>query len=187
MLIFPSPSKGDLCDEVQLLYRTPRTSQQACGADCLYVCLRALGNQDVDLLTLEKELQIGPKGVNLGTLAATFEKHGVKATAVKLNPEHLTDLGQPMVLHVNGIHYILLLRIDGNDLVIFDNQVGLMQCTQNYFSKAYKWDGTGLMIGFPSPSSALALYGAWSSLGIGLVVALLLIPRIRSFRNPSGP
>lgn len=182
-LVYQSIGHADFCDEAQLVYKAPGTSQQACGVDSLYVCLRTLGVADVDLLTLENELQVGPKGVSFAALATACEKRSVKATAVRLNPNDLRDFGQPMILHVGGIHYVSLLCVHGDELFVFDNQVGLIRCTKNWFSKSYKWDGTALIIGFPSPSTALALYGGWISIALGLVAGMLLIARIALFRK----
>ncbi len=82
----------------------------------------------------------------------------------------------PMVLHVNGNHFLALLGTEEGRLVLFDNRVGLLDCTPEWFSQRYRWDGIALAVGTPSPSLLFAVYGPGLLLlacGIGLFAVFL--------------
>ncbi len=166
VICLPAAALGD-CEDVHVLYRTPRTSEQACGVDSLYVCLAQAGAQNLDLKSLESQVSLGPKGVSLEVLAGVCESAGVHAMAARMDPGNLRDFGNPMILHVNGNHYIALLRCDGDNVVVFDNAVGLVEYPQGMFLSSYNWDGTALIIGQPSPSQLYGVYGGRAILALG--------------------
>jgi hypothetical protein len=158
-LLAPAFARAQICDRVQFVHRTPRTSEQQCGVDSLYVCLLAAGITSMDLKALEKDLSPGPKGVTVEGLLTECDKRGVMAIAARMNPKRIPDYGNPMILHVNGSHFIALLETQGDDLLVFDNAYGLLRIPRDLWSSIYSWDGTGVIVGFPTPFECVGLYG----------------------------
>jgi prepilin-type N-terminal cleavage/methylation domain-containing protein/prepilin-type processing-associated H-X9-DG protein len=108
---------------------------------------------------LERQLPPGPLGVSLDALSEACRSVSVYSTALRMSPAKVRYLGNPMILHVNGSHYIAVLGEEGDRLLIFDNSAGLVDCTRDFFSTQYQWDGVALTVGFPSPHLAAKLYG----------------------------
>jgi ABC-type bacteriocin/lantibiotic exporter with double-glycine peptidase domain len=153
----------------------PRTPIQSCGVDCLYVCARVSGGEAVTLKALERDLHLGPQGVSAEGLTQACRSNRVACMAVRLVPERLNWCSNPMVLHVNDTHFISFLGWDQGRLLLFDNQIGLFDCTPGWFTAHYRWDGAAIVVGMPSPPILLMLYGPQAgSIACGLAALLLL-------------
>jgi prepilin-type N-terminal cleavage/methylation domain-containing protein len=94
--------------------------------------------------------------------------------ADRLGP--VRGVGNRAVLHVQGWHYIALLGTDGERLVVFDDAVGVLDCTREWFQARYQWDGVALILGPPPPE--VVLVTRWPGVaflaagGLGVFVAL---------------
>jgi ABC-type bacteriocin/lantibiotic exporter with double-glycine peptidase domain len=170
-------------DDVNFRYCMPETSRLCCGADALYVCARALGTDDVNLAKLEKQLPLGPRGIALESLIEAANDIGIRASAYHMNPAKVKYLGNPEILHVNDNHYIALLGADGDHLIIFDNGTGLYDCTQEFFAAHYRWSGTAIILGFPSPYVAALTYGRPFCLVAGCLVFAWLLSKSVTLRR----
>jgi hypothetical protein len=169
---------GAAPEDVHVRYATPRTPDQSCGVDSLYVCARASGSASLSLAALERDLKPGVNGVSAEELVQTCRTHGIPNLAVRLAPERLAWCNEPMILHVNETHFISFLGWDQEHLLLFDNQIGLFDCTPQWFSAHYRWDGAAVVVGTPSPSILLLIYGPVAAAGFCGAGALLLLGRV---------
>ena len=79
------------------------------------------------------------------------------ATPFKTNTDGLATWGFPAIVSL-GSHYVALLGAEGGRLVVFDNVMGLFDCTPSWFSRYYKWqEGPVLLLGPPSPAVVLSI------------------------------
>jgi hypothetical protein len=120
---------GAETEDFHVRYAMPLTSDLSCGVDSLYVCARLSGRPSVSLATLEGDLHLGPLGVSAEDLTQACRTHGIPNMAVRLAPERLAWCSDPMVLHVNDTHFISYLGWEKDRLLLFDNQLGLFDCT----------------------------------------------------------
>ncbi len=147
---------GDV-EPMNVRYRTPRESQLTCGIDSAYVALALAGAHDISLPELERRFPPGSNGWSLDDLAGACRDGGVSTHIVRAELDQLVSWGNPAVLHVRGAHYITYLGSEDGRLLIFDNSVGLIDCTRDWFAAAYTWDGIAVVVGTPSPRMLLAL------------------------------
>ncbi len=165
-----------VAEDIRVRYRTSATAYQTCGVDCVFVCMQAVGRTDVPLSTLEKELPVGPQGVSLAALTDACRTHDLSCLVVRTDLAGLKRYDVPMILHVQGNHFLALLGVEDGRLVLFDNRVGLLDCTPEWFSKKYRWDGIALAVGTPSPPLVFAVYGPGLLVlvcGVGLFICVL--------------
>lgn len=92
--------------EFRYLYKTPPTPTLSCGADSLYVCARLTGDKSLQLADLERQLQVGPRGVSLDSLVEVAKANCLEATAYDMPAEGVGRLPLPAICHVNDNHYI---------------------------------------------------------------------------------
>jgi hypothetical protein len=80
-------------------------------------------------------------------------------TPIRTNMQELDNCACPLIMHVNDNHFITYLGKKEDRLILFDNGIGLFDCTRGWFTKYYRWDGAAIMLGPPSPGMALSMYG----------------------------
>jgi ABC-type bacteriocin/lantibiotic exporter with double-glycine peptidase domain len=177
-LVALNPAPEAVEKPFRLVYATPPMSHQCCGIDCLYVCLRVLGRDDVALRSMEGELPVGPHGVSLQQITDYCRGKSVYTTTIQTDLAGLVECGQPLLLHVNQDHFIALLGVEKGRLVLFDNRGGLFDCTPEWFSAHYQWEGVAVIFGPPPPSLFVSMHRTWfasSVLAAGSLLLLLLV------------
>jgi len=168
----------------RLRYAARSTNHLLCGVDSLYVFLGAAGRTGVSLAELEKELPPGPQGVSVDALAQACGARGLYITAMRTTVDSLQSCAYPMILHVNGTHFITLLGADTDRIVVFDNGIGLFECSPQWFREHYAWDGAALMLGPPSPAMLVSMYGPLLLAVIGTcALALVLGTKLKAARR----
>ena len=173
-----SPASAD-DSPVRVRHRTPPANPQYCGIDCLYLALRVAGDNAITLRQLESELPLGPNGVSLDALAQAARGRGVATTVVRTDLAHLTKWGKPAILHVHGSHYITLLGVEEDRVILFDNGAGLIDSPADILTEHYHWDGVALVLSPPSPEVELRRYGPGAALlALGLVGGLIAARRL---------
>lgn len=169
-----------------LRYRVPPTPSVSCGIDCLYVGLRLSGKEDVTLAFLEKELPLGPHGISVEAMAESGRRRNVTVTTIRTSLDAIAGCGNPTVLHVNSNHFVVLLGSEDGRLVLFDNGVGLFDCTPDYFLARYKWEGVALVFGPLPPSILLSLHGPALALLFGGLTCFCLVLRSAGSNTQKG-
>jgi hypothetical protein len=158
-------------DDFQLQYRMPRTADHFCGVDYLYVALRAAGSHALSLRELQEIVSPSANGVSLDILQKTCRSQGIFVTSLQLDPGALAYCRNPVVLHVNGRHFITFLGVEDGRITLFDSGFGLFDCSPDWFRTHYQWDGVSLVLGFPSPGLAAWILGpTWACVAMGAIL-----------------
>jgi hypothetical protein len=173
-------------EEVRVRYRVPRSTRQTCGVDSLFVCLKTSGQAEgLRLANLAEDLPLSPNGLSVEDLVRAANRCSVSTTAVWFSSTTPCEWHCDMILHVNDNHFIVWHGIDAGRYVLFDSSIGLLDCSPEWFAKRYRWNGFALVVGSPSVSLAVGLYGpAIALVVIGLLAILLSIHRLW-FRSSS--
>ena len=167
-------------EAIRVHHRMPQTPQLCCGVDCLYVCLRTTGNQRLDLLTLEKGISVGARGVSIETLIDFCKKSGVSARCLRLRVAELKYVSNPLILHVSDNHFIAFLGMENGRLLLFDNGIGLFECSTDWFNDHYEWRATALVIGTPCAYLGLKENAAGVLfMGSGVIISLAALAELR--------
>ena len=178
-LLVAAPVRGEP-PGLTYLTRVPRTAPQYCGVDSLYVCLKA-AHRDIRLHDLEARLKPGARGVTLDELAIAAADVGVQTTAVEIGTEKLASLDGPAVLHVRENHYVAYLGRRGDRLVLFDNEVGLIEATWEGFDQRYRYQGWALVVNTGPAWAGSELPARWGLLGVG--IGLVALSGYRAIRR----
>lgn len=173
LALLPGAAQGQANDPpARVRYRSPPANPQYCGVDCLYVALRATG-ASVSMRQLEEELPLGATGVSVESLATAARKHGLTATVVRADLDQLASWGNRSILHVQGQHFILFLGVEDRRVVLFDNGVGVIDCTPELFNRYYQGEGTAILLGPPPPE----VFGRqhWREILLALVGSVIVV------------
>ena len=86
-----------------------RAADGLCGARCAHRVLE-LTNKPADLTDLIEELYDSPEGgtVSFDDLANALRRRGVSCTLVSLGPLDIPSSACPIILHVDGDHFVVL-------------------------------------------------------------------------------
>jgi hypothetical protein len=171
-------------DEVRIRYRTPRTAEECCGVDSLFVCAGVVGAPIPSLVELESKLPTTRLGVSVASLADVCREYGVGGWVVHVPPHRLSWCHQPMILHVNDEHYVAFLGWDGDRMLIFDNAFGLFDCSPEWFAKRYAWRGVAIAVGTPSLRLLFLRFGPTAGIVTCTVAACWIVSRIITARRP---
>jgi ABC-type bacteriocin/lantibiotic exporter with double-glycine peptidase domain len=161
------------------------SSRRTCGAEALRFCLLASGRSTPTLAEIQKQMPLGYEGVSAADMAELCRSLGVPARGVRTTLTELARAPTPSILHVDDSHFIVLVGLEGDRVVLFDNTIGLFDCTRDWFRQYYKWRGDALVLGprteplwffLRSPWSVLLSAGVFLS-GCGLYFLLVRAPR----------
>jgi ABC-type bacteriocin/lantibiotic exporter with double-glycine peptidase domain len=97
-----------------------------CGTRCVHRVLE-LHHKKADFLELATELQ-GPKvdrQASLLDLAEALRKRGIYARMVRFSPLAIPSWPQPIIMHVNGNHFVVLERGDITSGYVWDGWLPL--------------------------------------------------------------
>lgn len=124
--------------------RTPTILQMEateCGAACLAMVLSA---HDKWITLEEARTSCGTSrdGVNAASLLVAARSYGMKAKALKREPEDLAKLPMPQILHWRFEHFVVLESVRGNKFTLLDPAVGRRVVDAKEMSRSF----TGLTI-----------------------------------------
>ena len=148
-----------------------------CAADSLYFLLKAEGKSSEGERTLRDMMLPGYHGVSAEQLMAVANQRGLPVEGIRTDLDSLRQQPAPAILHVNGNHYIVLAGVDGDRLVVFDNRIGLFDCTQDWFNRTYNWEGEAI-VPMGRREAKVWLQTPWRfgtiGGGVGILLGLLL-------------
>ncbi len=118
-----------------------------CGAACLAMVLAAHGRW-ITLEEVRKRCGTSRNGVSADTILSTAEAYGLDADAYRLEPDTLSTLPLPAIIHWNFDHFVVLEKIGRSSFVILDPAQGRRKVDAGTFSDSF----TGLALAF-TPSA----------------------------------
>lgn len=100
-----------------------QTESAECGLACLAMMACWHGLQ-TDLPTLRERFSISTHGMTLQRLIECAAGIRMSSRAVRLEPEDLKSLSLPCILHWNMNHFVVLQKVRGSQLIIYDPDKG---------------------------------------------------------------
>jgi ATP-binding cassette subfamily B protein RaxB len=97
-----------------------------CGHACLAMIAHWYGHR-IDLVSLRLSHATSANGLSVHTMALLAEQLGLKARALRLEPEHLPQLKLPAVLHWDMNHFVVLKSVGRRTFVIHDPARGVLR------------------------------------------------------------
>ena len=96
-----------------------QTEAAECGLACLAMVCGWHGLQ-TDLLSLRQRFDVSSRGVTLRTLITVAAALHLKSRALQLDIDQLSALKTPCILHWDMNHFVVLVAVRGNRVVIHD-------------------------------------------------------------------
>jgi ATP-binding cassette, subfamily B, bacterial CvaB/MchF/RaxB len=95
-----------------------------CGHACLAMIAYWFGHR-IDLVSLRLSHATSANGLSVHSMALVAEQLGLKARALRLEPQHLAHLRKPAVLHWDMNHFVVLKSVGRRTVVIHDPARGV--------------------------------------------------------------
>jgi ATP-binding cassette subfamily B protein RaxB len=169
-----------------------QTEAAECGLACLAM-LAAYHGHRIDLPTLRSRHAVSLKGTTLTDLMRVAGAMDLAPRPLRLDLDHLAQLQLPCVLHWDFNHFVVLVRITGDQLVVHDPAVGRRVLPLAEFSRHF----TGVALeARPTPAfqprierqrvRLAALVGGLPGLGgaLGQVLLLAVVLQVIAIAGP---
>ncbi|PPU93988.1 ABC transporter ATP-binding protein [Xanthomonas albilineans] len=115
---------------------TLQAEASECGIACMAMIACYWGHQ-LDLQSLRKRFPTSIRGVTMLGLVDMAESCSLKARALSLDLDDLSDLATPCILHWNFNHFVVLKRVLRDGIVIHDPSTGRRHVPMREVSKAF--------------------------------------------------
>lgn len=115
-----------------------------CGLACLAMVLGFHG-QETDLPSLRRRAGVSLRGTTLADLMALSHRFGLESRAVRCDPEDFQQLRHPAVLHWEFNHFVVLVKVTRNKVLIHDPAIGARRVSLEEVSR--KFTGVALELG----------------------------------------
>lgn len=155
-----------------------------CGLACVGMIAGAYGHA-TDLPTLRSKFPISLKGATLKDIIEISTQMDLGARAVRCETEELKALRVPAILHWNMDHFVVLKRVSGNKITLYDPAAGKVELSLEEAGKHFT--GVALELtpssGFqrkkernPVKLTSLVKLGgtAWKAVAQGLALSVFL-------------
>lgn len=96
-----------------------------CGLACLAM-IAAYHGHDVDMAGMRRRFAVSIKGATLSRLIAIADRLDLGARPLRAEPEHLSDLRMPCILHWDMNHFVVLKRVARGMAEIHDPARGVV-------------------------------------------------------------
>ncbi len=119
-----------------------------CGLACLAMVLGYHGREQ-DLASLRRQALISLRGATLADLMALGNRFGMESRAVRCEPEDLTQLRRPAILHWQFNHFVVLVKVGAKSVLIHDPALGARRMSLEEVSDKFTgvalelWPGQG--------------------------------------------
>lgn len=100
-----------------------QTESAECGLICLTM-ISAYYGKNIDVTTLRQEFNISSRGTKLSGLIALSQQFGLSTRALSLDMDELCALKLPCILHWEFNHFVVLVSIRKNMVVLHDPALG---------------------------------------------------------------
>lgn len=103
--------------------RNRQSEAAECGLACLGMAAHLCGSE-IDLPWLRQNFPISLRGATLRDLAVIASGIGMTTRAIRCEPEDFVQLRTPAILHWGFQHFVLLKKVRGKKIYIFDPSRG---------------------------------------------------------------
>jgi ATP-binding cassette, subfamily B, bacterial CvaB/MchF/RaxB len=106
--------------------------RQAEGTECGHACLAMVAawfGHRIDLVSLRMSHATSANGLSVHSMAHLAEQIGLKARALRLEPQYLAQLKMPAVLHWDMNHFVVLKSVGRRTVVVHDPARGVLRLT----------------------------------------------------------
>lgn len=125
--------------DMRLRHRVPlvhQTESSECGLACLAMICGFYG-KNVDLIALRRQFNLSARGTTLSGLRGIAEQLGLATRPLSLDLDELAALKMPCVLHWEFNHFVVLVSVKRNCVVLHDpargrRTVSLSELSQNF-------------------------------------------------------
>jgi ATP-binding cassette subfamily B protein RaxB len=114
-----------------------------CGHACLAMVATWFGHR-IDLVSLRLSHATSANGLSVHTMAVLAEQIGLRARALRLEPQDLVHLKLPAVLHWDMNHFVVLKSVGRRAAVIHDPARGVLRLTNEQVAEHF----TGIAVEF---------------------------------------
>ena len=118
-----------------------QTEAAECGLACLAMVAGAHG-LDTDLPTLRQRFSLSLKGVTLADMVRMADALQFNTRALRAEPEELSQVQLPCILHWDLNHFVVLVRLKGDEVEIHDPARGLQHIKRADLSRHF----TGVLL-----------------------------------------
>ncbi|WP_202987708.1 peptidase domain-containing ABC transporter [Cellvibrio polysaccharolyticus] len=100
-----------------------QAENQECGLACL-VMIAGFHGLHLDLMSLRRRFSISMKGTTLAQLSHYSQLLNFSCRPLRLELDELSKLRLPCILHWNMNHFVVLEKVQGNQLYVLDPAIG---------------------------------------------------------------
>ena len=125
--------------DIKLGRHTPLIQQSEfaeCGLACLAMICRHYG-KNVDLMSLRHQFNLSARGSSLSVLAQIAEQLGLATRPLSLDIDELSALRTPCVLHWEFNHFVVLIKVQGQQVTLHDPATGRRKMTLETLSQSF--------------------------------------------------
>lgn len=90
-----------------------------CGLACIAMLL-AYHGQSISLSDLRRRLALSNRGMTLAQLVSAADQMDLQTRALRIEIDEVRNLRLPAIAHVDGNHFVVLDRVVGRRVTIFD-------------------------------------------------------------------
>ena len=101
-----------------------QTEAAECGLACLAMSGAYYGDGN-DLMQLRRRYGLSQRGASLKDLIAFADHLGMTSRPLRVEPDELSQLATPCILHWDLNHFVVLRRVTGSGVVLHDPAVGV--------------------------------------------------------------
>ena len=125
--------------DIKLGRHTPLIQQSEsaeCGLACLAMICRHYG-KNVDLMSLRHQFNLSARGSSLSVLAQIAEQLGLATRPLSLDIDELSALRTPCVLHWEFNHFVVFIKVQGQQVTLHDPDTGRRKMTLETLSHSF--------------------------------------------------
>ncbi|AEF43488.1 Peptide-transporting ATPase [Serratia sp. AS12] len=136
--------------DIRLRHRVPlvhQTESSECGLACLAMVCGHYG-KNIDLIALRQQFNLSARGTTLSGLSGIAEQLGLASRPLSLDIDELGALKMPCILHWEFNHFVVLVSVRRNSVVLHDPAQGrrtlsLAEVSQSFTGVALEaWPGS---------------------------------------------
>jgi ATP-binding cassette, subfamily B, bacterial CvaB/MchF/RaxB len=113
-----------------------QTEVAECGLACIAMICSFYGHE-TDLISLRRKFSISSHGASLKYIIDVASKLHFATRAVRCEPQDLTQLATPCILHWGMNHFVVLKKITGQHFIIHDPAVGERKIRDKEFNQQF--------------------------------------------------